>query len=244
LDILLQKNAAISSLNRNSCRNWIPLSRYRNCWWGISMLMCCTVCGLLIQSYMHAVYINDGDKAWIKFYFETLLDFATRIPQLLWCIHNYFLRNYSFAADLEANLVQLLQLGFSHSSCPTFTHYGCLAVSGNWFRTMSFNIPSSQFLNTSSKTRTSLATLQLQIPRSKFKWEVSKCISWPPSQVVHLDVDSFVSTLAPGSGFADLRKRVRPGTAGCCGASPGFAQIKCQLDYPQVDNANWYHKPK
>lgn len=33
----------------------------------------------------------------------------------------------------------------------------------------------------------------------------------PPFQVVHLDVDSFVSTLAPGSGFADLRKRVRPG---------------------------------
>jgi len=33
----------------------------------------------------------------------------------------------------------------------------------------------------------------------------------PPFKTVHLDVDSFVSTLAPASGFADLRRKVRPG---------------------------------
>ena len=33
--------------------------------------------------------------------------------------------------------------------------------------------------------------------------------SW--SQVVHLEVDSFVGTLAPGTGFADLRAKVRAG---------------------------------
>ena len=206
------------------------------------MLMCCTICGLLIQSYMHAVYINDGDKAWIKSYFETLLDFATRIPQLLWCIHNYFLRNYSFAADLEANLVQLLQLGFSHSSCPTFTHYGCLAVSGNWFRTMSFNIPSSQFLNTSSKTRTSLATLQLQIPRSKFKWEVSKCIvdqCWPQNNGIawhrHLHHRWSIWTSTASSA------RWRPAAVSRISAK-GYGQVRLvAAELPQVlhrSNAN------
>ena len=33
-------------------------------------------------------------------------------------------------------------------------------------------------------------------------------------QTVHLDVDSFVGTLAPASGFADLRRKVAPGENG------------------------------
>ncbi|CAJ1372204.1 unnamed protein product [Effrenium voratum] len=33
----------------------------------------------------------------------------------------------------------------------------------------------------------------------------------PPLKVVHLEVDSFVGTLAPGTGFADLRAKVRAG---------------------------------
>ena len=215
--------------------------------------MCCTICGLLIQSYMHAVYINDGDKAWIKSYFETLLDFATPL------VHSQlFLAELFFCSGFGSKSCAAVATRIFPLILPNFhtlwmlSSFGKL-VSNYEFQHTIFTVSKYELKNSHEFGNSPVANSTVKIQVGSFKmhrWPMLTTEQWhrvaspSPSQVVHLDVDSFVSTLAPGSGFADLRKRVRPGTAGCCGASPGFAQIKCQLDYPQVHNANWYHKPK